>query len=45
MKTKGKRRRFSASFKSKVALEAACERATLAELAQKYELHGTGHPA
>ena len=39
MKTKGKRRRFSASFKSKVAIEAARERATLAELAKKYELH------
>ena len=39
MKTKGKRRRFTASFKSKVAIEAARERATLAELAKKYELH------
>ena len=39
MKTKGKRRRFKASFKSKVAIEAARERATLAELAKKYELH------
>ena len=39
MKAKGKRRRFKASFKSKVALEAARERSTLAELAKKYELH------
>lgn len=39
MRQKGKRRRFSASFKSKVAIEAARERATLAELAKKYELH------
>ena len=39
MKVKGKRRRFKASFKSKVAIEAARERATLAELAKKYELH------
>ena len=33
------RRKFSAAFKSKVALEALAERQTLAELAQKYELH------
>lgn len=39
MSTKGKRRRFSASFKSKVAIEAAQERATLAELGKKYQLH------
>jgi transposase len=39
MGTKGKRRRFSASFKSKVAIEAARERATLAELGKKYQLH------
>ncbi len=34
-----KRRKFSAQFKHKVALEALAERQTLAELAQKYELH------
>lgn len=33
------RRKFSAKFKSRVALEAIQERQTLAELAQKYELH------
>lgn len=33
------RRKFSASFKSKVALEALKERMTLSELAAKYELH------
>ena len=33
------RRRFSRSFKAKVALEALSERYTLAELAAKYELH------
>ena len=33
------RRRFSRSFKARVALEALSERYTLAELAAKYELH------
>jgi transposase-like protein len=33
------RRKFEASFKAQVALEALKERQTLAELAQKYELH------
>lgn len=33
------RRKFNAKFKSRVALEALQERHTLAELAQKYELH------
>ena len=33
------RRKFGASFKSKVAIEALKERSTLAELAKKYELH------
>ena len=42
MKAKAKRSgsppgRFKASFKSKVAIEAARERATLAELAKKYD--------
>lgn len=34
-----KRRKFSASFKAKVALEALKERQTLAELAEHFELH------
>jgi transposase len=34
-----KRRNHSAAFKAKVALEAAKEEKTLAELAQQYELH------
>jgi transposase len=33
------RRKFKAEFKSKVAIEALKERSTLAELAEKYELH------
>lgn len=36
---KRKRRNHSAAFKARVALEAAKEEKTLAELAQKYELH------
>lgn len=34
-----KRRKFTAKFKTKVVLEALKERQTVAELAQKYELH------
>lgn len=34
-----KRRKLTAEFKAKVALEALKERQTLQELAQKYELH------
>jgi transposase-like protein len=34
-----KRRKFSAEFKAKVALEALKERKTVAELAAPYELH------
>ena len=34
-----KRRKFSASFKAKVALEALKERQTLADLALRFELH------
>jgi transposase len=36
-----KRRNFSPSFKSKVALEAVREQRTISELAQKYKLHPT----
>jgi transposase len=35
------RRRFSAEFKAKVALEAIKGHATVAELASKHELHPT----
>jgi len=34
-----KRRKFSASFKAKVALEALSERKTIQDLAKKYSLH------
>ena len=40
-KSKNSRRKFSSKFKSKVALEALKERSTIAELALKYELHGS----
>ncbi|VAW80536.1 Transposase IS3/IS911 [hydrothermal vent metagenome] len=33
------RRKFSAGFKAKVAIEALKERSTLAELSKKHELH------
>lgn len=33
------RRKFNASFKAKVAIEAIKERQSLAELAKKYEIH------
>lgn len=33
------RRKFTSKFKTKVVLEALKERVTLAELAQKYEIH------
>jgi len=36
---KKNRRKFSADFKAKVALEALKERITIEELARKYELH------
>jgi len=39
--TKKSRRKFSADFKAKVVLEALKERATVEELARKYELHPT----
>ena len=35
----GKRRKFSAEFKSRVALEALSGERTLAELASKYDVH------
>ncbi|OMP74590.1 transposase [[Flexibacter] sp. ATCC 35208] len=35
------RRKFNAAFKSKVAVEALKEQLTLAELAEKYDLHPT----
>lgn len=38
---KKSRRKFSAEFKAKVALEAIRERHTVEELARKYELHPT----
>ncbi len=36
---KTSRRKFSAKFKSKVAIEALKERSTLQELSSKYEVH------
>lgn len=36
-----KRRKFSAIFKAKVAIEAIKEQSTLQELASKYEVHST----
>ncbi|MGO1243508.1 transposase [Sphingobacterium sp. JB170] len=38
---KRERRKFSASFKAKVAIEAIKEKETILELASKYELHPT----
>jgi transposase len=37
--SKGKRTRYSAEFKSKVALEALREEQTLSELSSKYNVH------
>ncbi len=36
---KTKRRKFSATFKAKVAIEALKERESLAELSRKFEIH------
>lgn len=36
---KGKRRKFSAAFKAKVAIEALKERESLAELSKRFEIH------
>ena len=36
---KRKRRKFSAAFKAKVAIEALKERQTLSQLAERFELH------
>jgi transposase-like protein len=39
MVTKTSRRKFSAEFKCKVAMDALQERSTLAELSKRYEVH------
>jgi transposase-like protein len=39
MTSKNSRRKFTAEFKAKVAMEALQERATLSELSKRYDLH------
>jgi len=39
MVTKPSRRKFTAEFRARVALEALQERATLSELSKRYEVH------
>ena len=39
MSTKTSRRKFTAEFKSKVAMEALQERSTLSELSKRYDVH------
>jgi transposase-like protein len=39
MSIKKNRRKFTAEFKAKVAMEALQERATLSELSKRYEVH------
>jgi transposase-like protein len=39
MSTKTNRRKFTAAFKAKVAMEALQERATTSELSKQYEVH------
>jgi len=39
MNTNKSRRKYSAEFKSKVAVEALQERSTLSDLSKRYELH------
>jgi transposase-like protein len=39
MSTKTSRRKFTAEFKAKVAMEALRERLTLSELSKRYEVH------
>jgi transposase-like protein len=39
MNVKKSRRKFSAAFKSKVALEALQEKSTLSELSHRYDVH------
>jgi len=44
MTNKTSRRKFTAAFKAKVAMEALHERSTLSELSKRYEVHPKLHP-